>query len=152
MAKICLIGAGSTVFAQYILSDVLSNPDLADSEIALMDIDAERLSTSEIMARRISDTLGLKYLKISSFTDRRAALKGADFVILMMQVGGSKPATVTDFEVPKQFGLRQTITGSRRLHAAAACRHHAHVAQRPGTDRAGGAHRPARSHLSRCSP
>ncbi len=109
MAKICLIGAGSTVFAQNILSDVLSNPDLADSEIALMDIDAERLSTSEIMARRIGDTLGLKDLKIASFTDRRAALKGADFVVLMMQVGGYKPATVTDFDVPKEFGLRQTI-------------------------------------------
>ncbi|KQS82347.1 MULTISPECIES: alpha-glucosidase/alpha-galactosidase [unclassified Rhizobium] len=109
MAKICLIGAGSTVFAQNILSDVLSNPDLADSEIALMDIDVERLSTSEIMARRIGDTLGLKDLKIASFTDRRGALKGSDFVILMMQVGGYKPATVTDFEVPKEFGLRQTI-------------------------------------------
>jgi len=109
MAKICLIGAGSTVFAQNILSDVLSNPDLADSEISLMDIDAERLATSEIMSRRIAATLGLDNLRIASFTDRRAALNGADFVILMMQVGGYKPATVTDFEVPKQFGLRQTI-------------------------------------------
>jgi alpha-galactosidase len=109
MAKISLIGAGSTVFAQNILSDVLSNPDLADSEIALMDIDAERLSTSEIMARRIADTLGLTDLRITSHTDRRAAMMGADFVILMMQVGGYKPATVTDFEIPKEFGLRQTI-------------------------------------------
>jgi len=109
MAKICLIGAGSTVFAQNILSDVLSNRDLADSEIALMDIDPERLSTSEIMARRIADTLGLTGLKITAYTDRRAAMTGADFVILMMQVGGYKPATVTDFEIPKQFGLRQTI-------------------------------------------
>ena len=109
MAKITLIGAGSTVFAQNILGDVLSNPELADSEIALFDIDKERLSTSEIMSRRIARTLGLDRLRIEATTDRRAALKGADFVILMMQIGGYKPATVIDFEIPKKFGLRQTI-------------------------------------------
>ncbi len=109
MAKICLVGAGSTVFAQNILGDVLSNPELADSEIVLFDIDAERLSTSEIMARRIGMTLGLKGLRITATTNRREALRGADFVILMMQIGGYKPATVVDFEIPKQFGLRQTI-------------------------------------------
>src|SRR5690606_20205870 len=109
MAKITLIGAGSTVFAQNILGDVLSNPELADSEIALFDIDEERLSTSEIMSRRIARTLGLDRLRIEATTDRRAALKGADFVILMMQIGGYKPATVIDFEIPKKFGLRQTI-------------------------------------------
>lgn len=109
MAKITLIGAGSTVFAQNILGDVLSNPELSDSEIALFDIDDERLSTSEIMSRRIGSTLGLDKLRITATTDRRAALKGADFVILMMQIGGYKPATVIDFEIPKKFGLRQTI-------------------------------------------
>ncbi|WMT92661.1 alpha-glucosidase/alpha-galactosidase [Pelagibacterium sp. H642] len=109
MAKITLVGAGSTVFAQNILGDVLSNPELADSEIALFDIDEERLSTSEIMSRRIGSTLGLEKLKITASTDRRTALKGADFVILMMQIGGYKPATVIDFEIPKKFGLRQTI-------------------------------------------
>ena len=109
MAKICLVGAGSTVFAQNILSDVLSNPELANSDIALFDIDAERLSTSEIMARRIGSTLGLKTLSITATTNRRTALQGADFVILMFQIGGYKPSTVIDFEIPKQFGLRQTI-------------------------------------------
>ncbi len=109
MAKICLVGAGSTVFAQNILGDVLSNPELANSEIALFDIDAERLSTSEIMARRIGATLGLHDLKISATTNRRHAMQGADFVILMMQIGGYKPSTVVDFDIPKQFGLRQTI-------------------------------------------
>ncbi len=109
MAKICLIGAGSTVFAQNILSDVLSNPELSDSEVSLFDIDRTRLDTSEIMARRIGATLGLTHLNITATTDRRAALKGADFVILMMQIGGYKPATVIDFEIPKAFGLRQTI-------------------------------------------
>jgi alpha-galactosidase len=110
MAKICLIGAGSTVFARNILSDVLSNAELADSEIALFDIDDVRLSTSTIMTQRICQSLGIgKDIKLISTTDRATALKGADFVILMMQVGGYKPATVTDFAVPKNFGLRQTI-------------------------------------------
>lgn len=109
MAKITLIGAGSTVFAQNILGDVLSNPELDGSEIALFDIDAERLSTSEIMARRIGTTQGLTALRITATTNRRAALKDADFVILMMQIGGYKPSTVVDFDIPKQFGLRQTI-------------------------------------------
>ena len=109
MAKICLIGAGSTVFAQNILGDILSNPELADSEIALFDIDSERLSTSEIMTTRIGSTLGLKNMRVKATTNRRDALRNADFVILMMQIGGYKPATVTDFEIPKRFGLRQTI-------------------------------------------
>ena len=110
MPKICLIGAGSTVFARNILSDVFSNPELATCEIALFDIDADRLSTSEIMARRICRTLNIEdKVHIVATTDRAAALQGSDFVILMMQVGGYKPATVIDFEVPKQFGLRQTI-------------------------------------------
>jgi alpha-galactosidase len=109
MAKICLVGAGSTVFAQNILSDVLSNPELANSEIALFDIDAERLSTSEIMARRIGSTLGLTGLSITATTNRREALRRADFVILMFQIGGYRPSTVIDFEIPKQFGLHQTI-------------------------------------------
>ena len=109
MPKICLVGAGSTVFAQNILGDVLSNPELADSDISLFDIDAERLSTSEIMARRIGTTLGLKGLRITATTNRSAALKDADFVILMMQIGGYKPSTVVDFDIPKAFGIRQTI-------------------------------------------
>jgi alpha-galactosidase len=109
MTKICLIGAGSTVFAQNILSDVLSNPELAESAISLHDIDPERLKTSEIVARRIGETLRLRKLHVEATTDRRKALQGADFVILMMQVGGYKPATVVDFEIPKKFGLRQTI-------------------------------------------
>nr|WP_314260795.1 alpha-glucosidase/alpha-galactosidase [uncultured Devosia sp.] len=109
MPKITLIGAGSTVFAQSIIGDVLSNPALQHATIALHDIDAERLKTSEVVARRIGDTLGIKNLRVEASQDRRAMLKDADFVILMMQVGGYKPATVTDFEVPDSFGLNQTI-------------------------------------------
>ncbi|WP_420963462.1 alpha-glucosidase/alpha-galactosidase [Brucella sp. IR073] len=109
MTKICLVGAGSTVFAQNILGDVLSNPAVSDYVISLFDIDPERLKTSEIVARRICEALHLPNVRVEATLDRREALKGSDFVILMMQVGGYKPATVTDFEVPKRYGLRQTI-------------------------------------------
>jgi alpha-galactosidase len=109
MPKICLVGAGSTVFAQNILGDVLSSKGSDDYVISLFDIDPERLRTSEIVARRICDALKLERVKIEATLDRRVALRGADFVILMMQVGGYKPATVTDFDVPKTYGLRQTI-------------------------------------------
>ncbi|KQV21185.1 alpha-glucosidase/alpha-galactosidase [Rhizobium sp. Root1203] len=109
MPKICLVGAGSTVFAQNILGDVLSTPSKHDYVISLFDIDPERLKTSEIVARRICETLKLNSVRIEATLDRRQALRGSDFVILMMQVGGYKPATVTDFEVPKKYGLRQTI-------------------------------------------
>jgi alpha-galactosidase len=108
MAKITFIGAGSTVFARNLLGDILSYDELAGSEIALFDIDAERLATSELVARRVAETLGAD-TKIETTTDRRAALDGADYAINMIQVGGYEPGTVTDFEVPKRFGLRQTI-------------------------------------------
>ncbi len=109
MANICLIGAGSTVFAQSIIGDVLSNPELQDSVISLHDIDEVRLKTSEIVTRKIGSTLGISGLRVKASLERREALAGADFVILMMQVGGYKPATVTDFEIPNRYGLGQTI-------------------------------------------
>lgn len=109
MPKICLIGAGSTVFAQNILGDVLSSQSGGDYVISLFDIDPERLKTSEIVARRICEALHLGKVRVEATLDRRQALQGSDFVILMMQVGGYKPATVTDFEIPKSHGLRQTI-------------------------------------------
>jgi alpha-galactosidase len=108
MAKITFIGAGSTVFARNLLGDILGHAELAGSEIALFDIDAERLATSELVAHRVAQALDAP-AKISTTTDRRAALDGADYAINMIQVGGYEPCTVTDFEVPKQFGLRQTI-------------------------------------------
>mgnify|MGYP000455376417 CR=1 FL=1 len=108
MAKICLIGAGSTVFARRLVGDVLLTPGLKDSEIALHDIDLSRLKTSEIVTQRMARTLGLNN-RVTATTDRRKALRDADYVILMMQVGGYQPSTVIDFEIPKKYGLRQTI-------------------------------------------
>jgi len=108
MSKITFIGAGSTVFAQNLLGDILGYPELAQSEIALFDIDPERLRTSEIVAHRVAETLGAK-AKITATTERRPALDGADYAISMIQVAGYKPGTVIDFEIPKKYGLRQTI-------------------------------------------
>jgi alpha-galactosidase len=108
MARVAFIGAGSTVFARNLLGDILGHEELAESEIVLFDIDGERLSTSELVARRVADALSAP-AKIVATTDRRAALDGADYAINMIQVGGYQPCTVTDFEIPKRFGLEQTI-------------------------------------------
>jgi alpha-galactosidase len=107
--KVAFVGAGSTVFAKTLIADLLSYPELAgDITIALMDIDEERLRTSELVARRIADSAEAN-ARIEASLDRRTVLDGADYVLTMMQVGGYRPATVTDFELPKDFGLRQTI-------------------------------------------
>ncbi len=108
MAKITFIGAGSTVFAKNLMGDILSAPELAESTISLHDIDSERLATSEVVAGKTAAALGVQPT-IEATTDRRAALADADYVITMFQVGGYEPSTVVDFEVPKEFGLRQTI-------------------------------------------
>lgn len=108
MPKIAFIGAGSTVFAKNLMGDILSFPELSSSTLALHDIDAERLRTSEIVAGRVAAALDARPT-IQATLDRREALDGADYAISMIQVGGYKPATVTDFEIPKKYGLRQTI-------------------------------------------
>jgi alpha-galactosidase len=108
MAKIAFIGAGSTVFARALLSDLFTFPELRESTIALMDIDPERLRDTEQVACRVAEEAGASPT-IEATTDRRRALDGADYAFNMIQVGGYKPATVTDFEIPKKYGLRQTI-------------------------------------------
>ncbi|MEM6529948.1 MAG: alpha-glucosidase/alpha-galactosidase, partial [Chloroflexota bacterium] len=106
--KITFIGAGSTVFAKNLMGDILGFPELADSTISLMDINQERLDTSVEVAHRVNDVLGTN-ATIEATTDRREALKGADYVVCMIQVGGYEPATVIDFEIPRKYGLEQTI-------------------------------------------
>ena len=108
MARIVFIGAGSTVFARNLMGDILSFPELSSSTIVLHDINEERLRTSEIVGHKIVETLGVS-ATIEATTDRRAALAGANYVITMFQVGGYKPSTVIDFEIPKKFWLEQTI-------------------------------------------
>lgn len=106
--KITFIGAGSTVFARNLMGDILSFPELSNARLTLFDIDPERLRTSEIVAHKVATALGAQPV-IEATTDRRRALDGADYAICMIQVGGYKPGTVIDFEVPKKYGLRQTI-------------------------------------------
>jgi len=108
MAKITFIGAGSTVFAQRLMTDILSFPEFAGATLSLHDIDAERLRTSEVVAHKVAEAWGVKPT-IEAEVDRRKALAGADYVIAMIQVAGYKPGTVVDFEIPKKYGLRQTI-------------------------------------------
>ena len=109
--KITFIGAGSTVFMKNIVGDVLQRDALRDARIALMDINPERLEESAVIAGKLVQTVGTK-ATIETFSDQRKALDGADFVVVCFQIGGYDPCTITDFEVPKKFGLRQTIADS----------------------------------------
>ena len=111
MPKITFMGAGSTVFAKNVLGDSMMTPALEDSVIALYDIDAVRLEDSKRMLDTINRNNGGKatietYLGVEN---RKAALRGANYVVDAIQVGGYEPCTVTDFEIPKKYGLRQTI-------------------------------------------
>ena len=108
MAKITMIGAGSTVFAKNLMGDILSYPELADCTLTLFDIDEERLRTSKIVAQNLARSLEVNP-KIETTSDRKKALEGADYAISFIQVGGNKPSTVIDFDIPKKYGLRQTI-------------------------------------------
>jgi alpha-galactosidase len=106
--KVTFIGAGSTVFMKNIIGDILQRKALAGATIALMDINPQRLEESEIVAGKLVKTLGAK-AKVETHSSQRKALEGADFVVVAFQIGGYVPCTVTDFEVPKKYGLRQTI-------------------------------------------
>ncbi len=108
MTKIAMIGAGSTVFMKNILTDILLEEPFASCEFALQDIDPKRLATSKLVAERVAEVLPVSPI-ITATEDRREALRGADFVIVMIQVGGYKPSTVIDFEIPAKYGLKQTI-------------------------------------------
>ncbi|MFD2703463.1 alpha-glucosidase/alpha-galactosidase [Paenibacillus shunpengii] len=108
MSKITFIGAGSTVFVKNVLGDVMTTPALQDFELALFDIDEERLRDSERLLNSIKETLG-STCRIIAYHDRKEALRGAKYVINAIQVGGYDPCTITDFEIPKKYGLRQTI-------------------------------------------
>ena len=108
MSKITFIGAGSTIFAKNVLGDIMGTPALQGFELALFDIDLQRLSDSENMLNNIKAS-SRSTCKIKSYTDRKEALRGAKYVINAIQVGGYDPCTITDFEIPKKYGLRQTI-------------------------------------------
>ena len=105
--RIAFIGAGSVVFTKNLLGDILERPELHGAEIALHDIDEDRLAAAEAMADYVARERGASPA-ISAHLDRRAALEGADYVLNMVQIGGHE-ATLKDFEIPARYGLRQTI-------------------------------------------
>ena len=109
MTKIAFIGAGSTVFAKNVLGDVLSTPALCKSHIALYDIDARRLKESEAMLNSINSNCNDGNAVITAYSNRNDALLSANFVVNAIQVGGYRPSTIIDFDIPKRYGLRQTI-------------------------------------------
>src|SRR5665213_924689 len=106
--KVTFIGAGSSVFMKNIVGDLLQREALSGASIALMDINPQRLEESAVIAGKLIQTLGVE-ATVETFTNQREALDGANFVVVCFQIGGYEPATVTDFEIPKQYGLRQTI-------------------------------------------
>lgn len=112
MPKIAFMGAGSTVFAKNILGDAISVDCLRDAHIALYDIDAERLDDSRMMLENLNASINDGFARITTHlgvSSRKDALREADYVVNAIQVGGYEPSTVIDFEIPKKYGLRQTI-------------------------------------------
>lgn len=112
MPKITFLGAGSTVFAKNVLGDALLQPSLHDAEIALYDIDPQRLGDSQRLMDAINRNCNAGRATVTAHLgveNRLPALRGADYVVNAIQVGGYEPCTVTDFEIPKKYGLEQTI-------------------------------------------
>ena len=112
MVKITFMGAGSTVFARNVLGDCMCSPALCESEIALYDIDAQRLEDSKIILDAINNNVNEGRATIKTYLgveNRKDALRDANFVVNAIQVGGYDPCTITDFEIPKKYGLKQTI-------------------------------------------
>jgi len=109
--KITFMGAGSTVFARNVIGDCMCVDSLKDSVFALYDIDPLRVEESKTILEAMRKTMGSN-AKIECYVgveQRKAALKGANFIVNAIQVGGYEPCTVIDFEIPKKYGLQQTI-------------------------------------------
>lgn len=112
MIKITFMGAGSTIFARNVLGDVMCTASLRESEIALYDIDEKRLNESKIILDAINKNINSNRAHITTYLGvekRKEALKNADFVVNAIQVGGYDPCTIIDFEIPKKYGIKQTI-------------------------------------------
>ena len=105
--KIVFIGSGSIIFVKNLIGDCLLTPCLSDAEYALLDIDAEKLALSERMLQRLNESVNSGRAHIRAYTSQKEALRGADFVISAIQVGGYR-RVVPDFEIPAKYGLKQT--------------------------------------------
>src|SRR5436309_11508045 len=102
-----MIGAGSVVFSKNLTGDILSYPEFRNATFSYMDVDRDRLEVGAALCNKVASALGASP-KIEATLDRRHALRGADFVINMVQVGGFD-STLVDFEIPRKYGLRFTI-------------------------------------------
>ena len=107
MAKVTFIGAGSVVFASRLLCDIVSHPELRESTVSLMDINAERLGLIDKLARLTVAKYAPK-AKVEFTLDRRQALKDADYVVIMIQVGGLE-AFEKDIYIPLKYGVNQEV-------------------------------------------
>ena len=110
--KVTFLGAGSTVFSKNVLGDIMLCDVFHDIEIALYDINGDRLEESYIMISAMNDSINegrAKIYKYLGVQNRKDALRGADFIVNAVQVGLYDPCTIIDFEIPKKYGLRQTI-------------------------------------------
>src|SRR5258707_500454 len=105
--KVAMIGAGSVVFSKNLTADILGCPEFRGATFSYMDVDRERLEVGAALCRKAARTLGAQP-RIDSTLDVREALRGADFVINMVQVGGFD-STLVDFEIPRKYGLNFTI-------------------------------------------
>src|SRR5438045_355813 len=105
--KVAMIGAGSVVFSKNLTGDILAYPEFKNAHFAYMDVDADRLNVGAALCRKIARTLEATP-SIRPTLDRRDALRGADFVINMVQIGGFD-STLVDFEIPRKYGLNFTI-------------------------------------------
>ena len=116
--KVTFMGAGSTVFAKNVLGDIMLTPALRECEIALYDIDGERLEESYLMVTALNRNINENRASVKKYLgvpERKDALRNADFVVNAIQVGLYDPCTIIDFEVPKKYGLRQTIADSNGI-------------------------------------
>lgn len=112
MIKITFMGAGSTVFAKNVLGDCMLTPALCEAELALYDIDEVRLEESYLLITKLNEAVNENRAKITKYLgveNRKEALRNANFVVNAIQVGGYEPCTVIDFDIPKKYGLQQTI-------------------------------------------
>ncbi len=110
--KVTFVGAGSSIFAKNVLGDTMMCPTFYDMEIALYDIDKDRLEESRVLIEKLNENINENRATVKTYLgveNRKAALKDAHFVVNAVQIGGYEPCTVTDFEIPKKYGLRQTI-------------------------------------------
>ncbi|NLG50285.1 MAG: alpha-glucosidase/alpha-galactosidase, partial [Chloroflexi bacterium] len=107
MAKVAIIGAGSIVFCKTLMLDIMATPGLEGTEFALMAPSTRRTSQVEAFANRVIAANGLP-AKVSVTTDRREALKDADYVISTFQIGGVKGFEY-DYKIPMKHGVDQCI-------------------------------------------